>query len=260
MNWRVPGRSRCCVEHLFLRPGKIRAKVPRAARRGQRSWVVAALRAHLFGAERNGPSRPTGRAAPSSLCARDLEPLAVSLCVPTERTGPPESVLGVVPGTGVTFGYMNWCVIRSFWRRLSRNFRAGLLDRPSSLLAGAHTPLGETFMSQGETTQTVGCCRWRPDAPGAATASRPVAPSGVLATSRAATGRRRAPWRTWPRCRRPPRPPLRRGSQPTSPDRSFHIHPCSRAVPGRATRSRRTPGPRCSQQSALRSRQAFMFS
>jgi integrase len=44
-------------------------------------------------------------------------------------------------------------------------------------------------------------------------------------------------------------------------DRAFATQPALvGAVPGRAMRSRRTPGPRCPLQSALRSRQAFMFS
>jgi hypothetical protein len=71
----------------------------------------------LFGVERGGPSRPTGGPLPCSLCARAGGSLTVSLCVPAELAEPSESVLGVLPGAGVTFGYMNLCVISSFRER-----------------------------------------------------------------------------------------------------------------------------------------------
>jgi hypothetical protein len=92
-----------------------------------------------FGAERSGQSRPTGGPLLGSLCARDDGPLTVSLCVPAELAGPPESVVGAVPRTGLTFGYMNWCVIWSFEGGLKTPDRS-LLDRTGLSSAGRECP------------------------------------------------------------------------------------------------------------------------
>jgi hypothetical protein len=108
-----------------------------------------ARRCGLTCSDRSGTARPAPRGGPLliSACARDGGPLAVSLCVPAELAGPPESVPGVLPGTGVTLGYMNWCVIWSLWRRPSRISERSVLDRRNLFSRPHLRPGSDSYVS-----------------------------------------------------------------------------------------------------------------
>jgi hypothetical protein len=94
----------------------------------------------VFGAGRSSPPPPDGRAAPG-LAACSGRSADDGVVVPTELAGPPESVLGALPRTGVTCGYMNWCVIWSLWKRaFVRDPRTGPAGPPEPVV-GTQCPL-----------------------------------------------------------------------------------------------------------------------
>jgi hypothetical protein len=110
-HWAGVGYVRVECDTGSCAPGKSGRTI--VARRGVARSVLLGGRgvAVSRGSERSGPSRPTGGPLLAPCVLGTVGPLTVSLCVPTELAGPPESVVGAVPRPGVTSGYMNWCVI-----------------------------------------------------------------------------------------------------------------------------------------------------